>query len=302
MQVVGHLVGVDADQRALDLVDGAVERVERHIARVARGKPLAAAGRSTPRSRGCARRRSPTGATGSRGRRPTCRSASGVPSKAGSMPCSYMAWPASCMVLKSAVAEQVLVHARGDAHVAERELGRERVVGLVLPAALEVVADAPGHIQPEVHCCASGYVRRRQESSAGGCAVIASTIGTSCVRSSANSGRTDACLHAVIGDVDQRIGDVFVAGEEIGERRLRSSVFSRCGCTAAKSFLRPRRGPDLIAGRDVRSSPRRRPTGHASPARTRGASPESGRRRRSHRAGSPRRVAARPAGDRRPGR
>ena len=30
MQIVGHLVGVGADQRALDLVDGAIERVELH--------------------------------------------------------------------------------------------------------------------------------------------------------------------------------------------------------------------------------------------------------------------------------
>ena len=33
VEIVGHLVGVGADQRALDLVDGAVERVERHVLR-----------------------------------------------------------------------------------------------------------------------------------------------------------------------------------------------------------------------------------------------------------------------------
>ena len=32
VEIVGHFVGISADQRALDLVDGAVEHVERHVA------------------------------------------------------------------------------------------------------------------------------------------------------------------------------------------------------------------------------------------------------------------------------
>ena len=41
-------------------------------------------------------------------------------------------------------AEEILVHPGGDAHVAEGELGRERVVRLVQAAALEIVTDLPG--------------------------------------------------------------------------------------------------------------------------------------------------------------
>ena len=36
VQIVGHLVGVGADQRPLDLVDGAIERLERHALELAR--------------------------------------------------------------------------------------------------------------------------------------------------------------------------------------------------------------------------------------------------------------------------
>ena len=43
VQIVGHLVGVGADQRALDLVDGAVERVERHAPSCS-GKALRSSG------------------------------------------------------------------------------------------------------------------------------------------------------------------------------------------------------------------------------------------------------------------
>ena len=44
VQVVRHLVGVGADQRALDLVDGAIEGVERHLVRTAPGKASRSSG------------------------------------------------------------------------------------------------------------------------------------------------------------------------------------------------------------------------------------------------------------------
>ena len=36
VEIVGHLVGVAADQRARDLVDGAIEGVERHVCELVR--------------------------------------------------------------------------------------------------------------------------------------------------------------------------------------------------------------------------------------------------------------------------
>ena len=46
---------------------------------------------------------------------------------------------------EESVVEVVLVIARGDAHIAQRKLGGEGVVGLIQPAALEIVADGLGH-------------------------------------------------------------------------------------------------------------------------------------------------------------
>ena len=141
VQVVGHLVGLDANQRALDLVDRAVERDPANLAE------LLGEVRLQPRVEELQKPRLRPTMFSHRRDWLSCTPAdvplaSGVPSKSGLMPCSYMAWPASWMVLNSAGPEQVFGDARGDAHVAERELGHERVVGLVLAAALEVVAEA----------------------------------------------------------------------------------------------------------------------------------------------------------------
>ena len=69
VEIVGHLVGVGADERTRHLVDGAVKGLERHVREpIGEGDP-AAADRNRPRSRGCAPRYSPTGATGFHARR-----------------------------------------------------------------------------------------------------------------------------------------------------------------------------------------------------------------------------------------
>ncbi len=39
------------------------------------------------------------------------------------------------------IAQVALFHARGDAHIAQRELGHERMVRLVLPPAIEIIAE-----------------------------------------------------------------------------------------------------------------------------------------------------------------
>ena len=80
------------------------------------------------------------------------------PRSSRSMPCSYMRVPALVQRAEERVGEVVLAHARGDAHVAERELGHERVVRLVLAAALEVVAEAPDHLEPERELVGLGRV------------------------------------------------------------------------------------------------------------------------------------------------
>ena len=251
VQVVGHLVGVGADQRALDLVDRAVERVERHAAELLRERRLQPRIEVLARSRGCGRRGSPTGATGSRARRPTCRSASGVPSKSASMPCSYSAWPASCSVLNSASADVVLAHARGDAHVAERELGHERMVRLVLAGRARSRSRTRRMTSsPNASCAglgerpAAGSGRRRAAAR-----VIARTIGTS---SRAQLGEQRAHrrrLHAVVRDVDQRIGDVLVAGEEVGV--LRGSARASSPAAAARRRSRSPAAPGSRPGRSA---------------------------------------------------
>ena len=47
------------------------------------------------------------------------------------------------------VAQIVLVHPGGDAHVAQRKTGGEGMGGLILAAALEVIAQALDHVQAE---------------------------------------------------------------------------------------------------------------------------------------------------------
>src|SRR2546423_12110094 len=48
------------------------------------------------------------------------------------------------------VADVVLAHPRGDPHVAGRKSRAERMVSLVEPAAIEVVAKAPRHSESEI--------------------------------------------------------------------------------------------------------------------------------------------------------
>ena len=40
VKIVSHLVGIGADQRSLDLVDGAIERVERDLRELVRKRPM----------------------------------------------------------------------------------------------------------------------------------------------------------------------------------------------------------------------------------------------------------------------
>ncbi|MCK7535539.1 MAG: hypothetical protein MZV63_33420 [Marinilabiliales bacterium] len=83
----------------------------------------------TPRSRGCGRPGSPTAATGSRARRARRRSPSGGAVELGRD--ALLVERVSGLVQRAEQrvrSGQLLAYARGDAHVAERELGHEGVV------------------------------------------------------------------------------------------------------------------------------------------------------------------------------
>mgnify|MGYP003693761381 CR=1 FL=1 len=155
------------------------------------------------------------------------------------MPCSYIACPASCSVEKSPSGRSSSRYARGDAHVAAAELGHERMRGLVLPAAREVVAeraDRPSRRTPAAPV--SGEIARRgSRRRLRGRARIASISGTSPARSSAKSVAHRRHRHAVFGEVDQaRRTDARSPDDSAASSRLSSTVFSSSGRTAAKSL------------------------------------------------------------------
>ena len=132
VQVVGRLVGVDADQRRPHGVHLAVPRLGVDAARARPGSAPAAAGRSSARTAASGRRGSPTCGSATRARRARRRAPSGVRSSDGSIWCSYSPWPNSCIVAKSAV-EAVVEVARRQPDVLRPAAGRERVHGRVEP-------------------------------------------------------------------------------------------------------------------------------------------------------------------------
>ena len=176
VEIVGHLVGVGADERARDLVDGAVEGVERHVARAGPGKRSAAADRNSSQK---PRLRATTIFSHSRDWL-SCTPAetpwpSGVPSSAGVDALLVHGVPGLVQRRKQRVAEVVFAHAGGDAHVARGEFRAERMMREVEPAAREVVAHALARpLRPNSNCAGSAKSRCRQESSGAGCPQIAS--------------------------------------------------------------------------------------------------------------------------------
>ena len=114
------------------------------------------------------------------------------------------------------LADIVRIDPRGDAHVAGGKAGRERMMGLVQPAAFEVVADLADHGAAECE------LRRLVERPVQGVVVgrglrrdrvhdrhqLAAQLG--------EQGADRCGGHAFVGAVDQGIGDVRIGREEAG--------------------------------------------------------------------------------------
>ena len=148
MQIVGHLVGVDADQAGLDLVDGPVERVDGDIAQLLREYGLQLGKEMAPEGPAAAHQVFPRA-------RLALVDAGG---SAATQRCALEGWVDALLVhgvaqfvqsREQAVAQVVGRKARGDAHVARGEPDGEWMVSFVLPAALQIVAVALHDVQPK---------------------------------------------------------------------------------------------------------------------------------------------------------
>ena len=245
MQVVGHLVGVGADQRGLDLVDGPVKGVERHAAQLP-GKGLLQAGVE----------KGPEAAAAPDEVLPQARLAlvhAGGGAAAQGRALQIQAHPLLVHSVarlvhggKEGVAEEILLDAGGDAHVVDGKAGGEGVGRLVLAAALEIVAKAPDHVQAELPLqrlgeglVQAGVVGRRL----GGDGrhqrhELLAQVG--------EQGAHGRGLHAIVGPVDERVGHVLVAGKVA---RVLAAQFDgplQVGARGGKIVGRPRPGPDLV--------------------------------------------------------
>ena len=132
---------------------------------------------------------------------------------------------------------------------------------LVEPAALEVVAEARGDLEAEVELRLLGKAPRRQLSSATGCSAMARTIGTSSRAQLGEQRAHRGRRHALVGAVDQRIGDVVVGREEAGilaaeiERLLQdTAAWWRSRWPAARASRRRRRPSRAALQRATKSA------------------------------------------------
>ena len=151
------------------------------------------------------------------------------------------------------LAEVVLAHARGDAHVAGGELGAERMVRLVLAAALEVVAEALDDGEAE-----------RQLRRLGKRAAQAAVVGRRLLGDGAHDRHQRRAQlgeqrphrgrrHALVGAVDQRVGDVLVGREEVGVSAAEVERLLEQRAHGGEVVGRARPRPGLVGGRAERA-------------------------------------------------
>ena len=143
--------------------------------------------------------------------------------------------------------EIIFIDARGDAHVTRRELDHEGMVGFVLAAAVKIVAKILDHRLAEgpllwfrktalqavvIHLGTSGdgLDQRRQG-----------------LPQRFEEGSDGRGAHAVVGYIDEGIGDVLIAGEEVGELTAHREGFLQVGLDTGEVVGWARLDPNRIA-------------------------------------------------------
>ena len=250
MQVVGDLVGVGADERALHLVDGAIEGLHGDRLERLRECPLELGIEELPE-----------GAAATHDVLPQARLAL-MDARRRAMPERRSLQVGADPLLVDAVAglveraEQgvghiVVAHPRGDAHVAQRELGHERVVGLVLPPALEVVAELLDHPEPEGELRPLGRAMMEAR-------IVHRRLRRDGVHQrdqpSAQLGEDSPQrrgLHPVVRVVDQRVGDALVSREEAREAAAQVQRLLEERAHPGEIVRRPGLRPGLVRDRRV---------------------------------------------------
>ncbi len=147
-------------------------------------------------------------------------------------------------------AERVLEDARGDAHVADGELGTEGMVRQVLAAAVEVVAVAAHDVFAEVQL--RGRFKVTPLGDVGDLRLPAQlrNKGAEPGAQLAEDGANRVHGHAVVGARDQRVGDMGGVREEIGVAAAEVERFLQVRGDRREVILRASRGPhDIGIGR-----------------------------------------------------
>ena len=141
VQVVGDLVGLDADQRRLHPVGLAVEVLGGAPRPSPPGTSRASPARSGARTAGCGRPRSPTAATATRAGPSRAPRPAACPRRRDRSPARRGRGRPRAGVEKMAVEGVALVDPRGQPDVVQRDGRGERMGRAVLPAGVEVEAE-----------------------------------------------------------------------------------------------------------------------------------------------------------------
>ncbi len=154
------------------------------------------------------------------------------------------------------IAEIAFVHPRGDAHVAERERGAERMMREIEPPAPRVVAHALGDLEAEIelrllreHLPQATVVRRRLIADG---AHQRHKLAPQRIEHRADRGRG----HPLVRVVDVRIGDVAVRREEARVFAAQLQRLFQIRHHRGEIVRRPRTRPGIVGGRRMRARTR----------------------------------------------
>ena len=149
------------------------------------------------------------------------------------------------------VAQVVLAHAGGDAHVADREARGEGVRREVQAAAVEVITDGSRHLFAKGQLCLGGEMLLEAgvigERLAGDGLDDRHQLGAQRGEDALDVGG----LHARVGIVDERVGDVVAAGKIAGELARKVEVALKFGQNPGIVIGGAGLGPGLVAARDL---------------------------------------------------